>query len=246
MTTPSRILEGRSALVTGSAKGLGRQIANSLAAAGATVGIHYRSSEDEANFVVKNIKEHGGMAFACQADLADPTQVDSLMVEVRDRFSQLDFLINNVGNYLVKPLSGTTAEDFHAILGPNLVAPHVLIAGLSHMMPDDKAGIVNIGYAGIDQLSPHSSATAYQISKTGLLVLTKSWAEELAPRRIKVNMVSPGQLENSVDLPEKPEDALPFGRPGHLREVSDVVMFLLAGTSYVTGVNVDVAGGYRL
>ena len=87
-------------------------------------------------------------------------------------------------------------------------------------------------------------ATAYQVSKTGLLVLTKSLAQALAPK-VRVNMLSPGQLENSVDLPEDIEDTIPSGRAGNLDDVAEALLWIV-DASYVTGVNIDVAGGYRL
>jgi 3-oxoacyl-[acyl-carrier protein] reductase len=104
--------------------------------------------------------------------------------------------------------------------------------------------IVNLGYAGVDALVGNPDAMAYQVSKSGLLVLTKSLAAALAPE-VRANMLSPGQLENSVDLPQDLEATLPAGRAGRLDEVADALLWLIAA-DYVTGVNIDVAGGYRL
>ena len=112
------------------------------------------------------------------------------------------------------------------------------------LLEDSGGQIVNIGYAGLDALVGNPDAMPYQVSKTGLLVLTKSLAEGLAPR-VRANMVSPGQLENSIDLPEDLEGTIPSGRAGRLEEVAEALLWLL-DAEYVTGVNIDVAGGYRL
>jgi NAD(P)-dependent dehydrogenase (short-subunit alcohol dehydrogenase family) len=109
------------------------------------------------------------------------------------------------------------------------------------------AGIVNIGYAGVESLSGTMHNTAYLISKTGLLILTKSLAQALGPRGIRANMVSPGILSNSVEVPRKASDFVPLGKLGDTADVADAVELLLGPKArYVTGVNVDVAGGYNL
>jgi NAD(P)-dependent dehydrogenase (short-subunit alcohol dehydrogenase family) len=109
------------------------------------------------------------------------------------------------------------------------------------------AGIVNIGYAGVESLTGTTHNTAYLISKTGLLILTKSLAQALGPRGIRANMVSPGILSNSVELPRKPADFIPLGVLGETADVADAVEYLLGPKArYITGVNLDVAGGYHL
>jgi 3-oxoacyl-[acyl-carrier protein] reductase len=146
----------------------------------------------------------------------------------------------------VGPLLRFSPDDFDAVLRANLTACWRLIHGLLPRMPRG-AGIVNIGYAGVESLSGTTHNTAYLISKTGLLILTKSLAQALGPRGIRANMVSPGILSNSVEVPRKASDFVPLGELGETADVADAVEYLLGPKAgYVTGVNLDVAGGYNL
>ncbi|MEZ6195612.1 MAG: SDR family oxidoreductase [Planctomycetota bacterium] len=240
-------LGGRTALVTGAARRLGRHLAEELAACGATVFVHFHRSESEAARVVDGIVRRGGRAYPVQADLLDPDAADGILRAVADATGRLDVLVNNVGNYPRGPVEESTPAEWRETLEANLIAPLALSqAALAHFPPEG-GQIVNIGYAGVDLLRPNPNATAYQVSKTGLLILTKSLAQRLGPRGVRVNMISPGQLENSVDLPAEDELAarIPLGRPGRLEDISRALLFLLQPDSYVTGVNLDVAGGYR-
>ncbi|MCA9319706.1 MAG: SDR family oxidoreductase [Planctomycetes bacterium] len=246
MAEPLVSLQGRRALVTGGARRLGRHLALELARAGADVYVHFLSSESEAASVVAEIQGLGREAWAVSADLGSPGGAEQLARAVLDRGSRLDILINNVGNYLVKPLADCGGDDFRAQLETNLIAPQILIRQLMEAMSPGPSWIVNLGYAGVENLCSHPEATAYQISKTGLFVLTKSWAEVLGARGVRVNMLSPGQLDNSVDLPDKIGAVIPLQRAGRMHDVWKALAFLLDSESYVTGVNIDVAGGYRL
>ncbi|MCB9833915.1 MAG: SDR family oxidoreductase [Planctomycetes bacterium] len=242
-----RDLRGKTALVTGAARRLGRHLALSLAEAGADVVVHHNEHGDEAEAVRDEIRALGREAWALRADFLEPGAAGRLADEVRQLTGGYQILVNNVGNYLVKGALETTVEQFRAILEANLLAPHELIRAFVAQLPEGEAGqILNVGYAGVEHIRPHPRATAYQISKTGLYILTKTFAEVLAPRGIRCNMISPGQLENSVDLPDDLGAAIPLGRAGRLADVEDALHYLLDFDGYVTGVNLDVAGGYRL
>jgi 3-oxoacyl-[acyl-carrier protein] reductase len=240
-------LSGRVALVTGAAKRLGRHLAEELAAAGATVFVHFHRSEAEAVAVVKGIQDRGGRAIPLQADLLDEDAPAGVMRAIADAEGRLDILVNNVGNYPLGPVEESTPQEWRDTLEANLIAPLALVQAGLPLMSADETHIVNIGYAGVENLLPNQDATAYQVSKTGLLILTKTLAERFGPRGIRVNMISPGQLENSVDLPEASELArvIPLGRAGRLEDVSAAMLFLLRPDSYLTGTNLDVAGGYH-
>jgi NAD(P)-dependent dehydrogenase (short-subunit alcohol dehydrogenase family) len=231
--SPIPHLPSRYALVTGSAKRLGREIALRLAASGHFVFVHYRSSRREAESVLAAIRARGGDGALVTGDLATAAGAASVVRAVEKRLGsmqnvkgRLHVLVNNVGVYKVGPLLRFSPDDFDAVLRANLTACWRLIHGLLPRMPRG-AGIVNIGYAGVESLSGTMHNTAYLISKTGLLILTKSLAQALGPRGIRANMVSPGILSNSVEVPRKAADFVPLGALGDTADVADAVEFLL-------------------
>ena len=241
-----RDLRGRVALVTGGARRLGRELVLALAGAGADVVIHFLSSGPEAEDLAKRVRQLGREAWLATGDLGFDVGVADLLGAVDSGPGRLDILVNNVGNYPLGPLVDADAAQFRSLLETNLIAPDSLIRGSLPFFSDRGGHIVNLGYAGLESLQVQANAVHYQVTKTGLLLLTRAWARELAGRNIRVNMISPGQLENSVDLPADPSRTIPLGRPGRLAEVAEVLLFLLGEDSYLTGVNIDVAGGWRI
>ena len=234
------------ALVTGSAKRLGKHLVQTLSKDGAAVWIHYRNSEQDALRVQAQISAAGGIAHTVQADVAVRAEVDAMFEQIRQQSGRLDILINNVGEYKCGPLLDYSIDDFESALQTNLLGSlYCTKAALSLM--SSGASIINIGYSGLNAVAAHTVNTAYTISKLGLLSLTKAYAVELAPMGIRVNMVSPGQLSNSVDLPADIGSKIPAGRAGEINDVANVVRFLISeNAGYVTGQNIDVAGGYML
>ena len=246
MSEVRRSLTGHRALVTGSSQRLGRHLALSLARAGSQVVVHYRYSRSEALTLVEEIQDLGSSAWAVHADLEVPGEAERLVESAASAAGALDILVNNVGNYTPGSLRDSTPDEWRSTLETNLIAPHALIRSFVEQCPSSGGHVVNLGYAGVDVLRSNPQATAYQISKTGMLILTKSWAEVLGKRGIRVNMISPGHLDNSIDLPADLSSAIPLGRAGRAEDVEDALHWLLDFDGYVTGVNVDVAGGYRL
>lgn len=248
-TTPAPV---RYALVTGSARRLGRAIALRLAASGHFTFVHYRASRRDAEAVLAAIRAAGGDGALVKGDLATASGVASIARAVRGHTTRLDVLVNNVGVYKVGPLPDFSADDFDLTLRANLTGCFRLAQSLLPLLSRPTrsrhgANIVNIGYAGVDNLTATVHNTAYLISKTGLLILTKSLAQALGPRGIRVNMVSPGILSNSVELPRKASDFVPLGFLGEVSDIADAVEFLVSDRArYVTGINLDVAGGYHL
>lgn len=237
----------RVALVTGSAKRLGRELALRLAANGHFTWVHWLTSKADAQGVLAEIEAMGGAGALVRGNMASRKDIAAMAARIRSVSGRLDVLVNNVGIYRTGALEAYSVEDFAATLQTNLVGAFDLIQRTRGLFPESGGSIVNIGYSGVGSLagSPHN--TAYLISKTGLLVLTKSLAQALGPRGIRVNMVSPGILDNSVELPRRPRDYVPLGRLGRCADVCDAVAFLASeSASYVTGVNLDVAGGYML
>lgn len=235
------------ALVTGSAKRLGREIALRLGALGYHVWVHYLASRSDAEGVLAAIRAAGGSGSLVRGDMSRKADVSAIAGRVGKASGRIDLLVNNVGIYRTGSLLDYAVDDFSCTLQANLVGPFHLAQSLLPCFPPQGGSIVNIGYAGVESLTASDHNTAYLISKSGLYVLTKSLALALGPRGIRVNMVSPGILDNSVELPERPSDQVPLGRLGTVSDVCDAVEFLAGDkAAYVTGANLDVAGGYRL
>ena len=241
-------LSGRVALVTGAAKRTGRGLALALARAGADVVVHYGRSRQDADSAVAEIAALGRRGFAVSADLARPGEAERLIETALERAGRLDVLVNNVGNYPLGDPLGLTPDAFRATLETNLTAPYALIRSARPALAASGAGhVINLGYAGVEHLVANTRAMAYQISKAGLLVLTRSLAQALGPEGIRVNMISPGHIDNSVDLPADIQNHVPLGRPARVDDIAGALLFLLSPAgAYITGANIEVAGGYRL
>lgn len=245
---PTADLTGRVALVTGAARRTGRGLALALARAGADVVVHYGQSRQNAESAVSEIIALGRRGFAISADLARPGQAETLIAAALTQAGRLDVLINNVGNYPLGDPLGLSPDQFRATLETNLTAPYALIrAALPALVASGAGQVINLGYAGVEHMIANTRAMAYQISKAGLLVLTRSLAQALGPQGVRVNMVSPGHIDNSVDLPADIESHVPLARPAQVDDITGAVLFLLSPAGgYITGANIEVAGGYRL
>ncbi len=235
----------RAALVTGAARGIGRGIALALAAAGHDVAVHYRSSRAEAEAVCVEAAALGVEAVALQADLSDRSAARRLVTDAQARLGRLDVLVNNVGNYVFTPFDELTDAQWDDMLESNLSATFATCqAALPLMRAQGYGRIVNLGYAGAQQLVARPNLVAYAIAKTGVIILTRSIARAEAAHGITANVVAPGVIENSLTQPTR---EVPAGRVGLVEEVSRSVVFLAAEQSaYVTGQVVEVAGGWNL
>jgi len=239
-------LEGRVALVTGSARRTGRGLALALAEAGADVAIHYRKSKDEAFGVADEIRGLGRRSTAVQADLADASATAGAVEQVVGELGGLDILVNNVGAIVWKKLDEISADEWRQSIDSTINATyHASIAALPHMRDKAFGRIINILDTDADRIRPTLLATPYKIGKTGSLILTQSLAAQEAAHGITVNAVSPGTLENSEVKP--PLEHIPAGRFGTIEDLAAAVLFLASDTaSYVTGSNIKVSGGYQI
>ena len=233
------------ALITGGAKRLGAHLARCLAQDGWDVAVNYRTSAAEAEALAAEIADLGVRSWTIQADVRRREDVTRMVETLERKAGRLDLLLNNVGIYEPKPLSEVTPDDWDRAIDANLSGSFYCVHAALPLLKVRGGNIVTIGYAGLDALTAAPEAAPYQVSKVGMLVLTKALARELAPDGIRANMISPGQLANSVDLPEDLEAAIPAGRAGTLDDIAGALRYLLSA-GYVTGVNIDVAGGYRL
>jgi NAD(P)-dependent dehydrogenase (short-subunit alcohol dehydrogenase family) len=233
-------------VVTGGARRLGRHLCERLGARGYHVIVVYRRSEEDANSLVAMLQEGGCAARAIQADIGRRDDVERLFAEIRAKEGRVDLLVNNVGNYTPQDITQLIPDVWDATIAANLSGAFYCCHFALPLMPDGSQ-IISIGMAGLEGIRANRVGADYYISKTGLLGLTRSLAAGYADRHIRVNMVSPGHLDNSIDLPSADvlPGLVPLGRPGTLVDIGQAVEFLL-DAPYVTGVNLDVAGGYRL
>lgn len=234
-----------SALVTGSAKGIGKAIVLALANQGYDVAVHYRSSFSEANAVVTEARKMAVQAFAFQADVTKQNEAEQLVQAVQQQFGRLDVLVNNVGDYHKSALAEVNAEDWHAMFNSNLHSVfYTCQKALSFMREQGRGRIINLGFAGAEHLVARPINTAYAIAKTGVILYSKALAKSEAANGITVNVISPGVMENSET---KPIETVPAGRVGAMHELTSAVRYLLSDeASYITGVTLEVAGGWHL
>lgn len=234
------------AVVTGGARRLGRHLCLSLAGRGYDIVCLYRSSTADAESLVRAIEAGGGHARALQVDVSSQHDVADAFAGIRGREGRVDLLVNNVGNYNPQDVTALDPAVWDATIGANLSGAYYCCYHALPLMPDG-GQIVSIGMAGLEGIRANRRGADYYVSKTGLLVLTRALAAGYASRKVRVNMISPGQLENSIDLPapEQMGRTVPLARAGTLDDVAQALHYLL-DAAYVTGVNIDVAGGYRL
>ncbi|MFN4173520.1 MAG: SDR family oxidoreductase [Parachlamydiaceae bacterium] len=230
-------------LITGGAIRLGAEIARELASTGRNIVIHYNRNRQAADVLKNELKTKGVYAESIQGDFSSRKSVSEFL----GRYDfDTEFLIHNVGNYLIdKPLH-TPIEAWEDLFQTNLFAPVQITQALAPSIIKNRGRIITIGVTGINSFRADTYANAYTQTKASLLGYTKGLAKELAEFGVTVNMVSPGRLENAVDLPDDPKTD-PMGRPGKLSEITRVIKFLLEPESeYITGQNLEVAGALRL
>ena len=242
MSTP----DTRVAVVTGGARRLGRHLCLTLASRGYDIIVVYRSSDEDVKTLLQEIVDTGGKARALKVDISLKSQVADAFADIARNEGRVDLLINNVGNYNPQDVTLLDPDVWDGTISSNLNGAYYCCYHALKLMPNG-GNIVSIGMAGLEGIRANTRGADYFVSKTGLLVLTRALAKGYAARHIRVNMVSPGQLDNSVDLPPPEEIGrwVPLGRSGTLDDIAQAVLYLLDAT-YVTGVNIDVAGGYRL
>jgi 3-oxoacyl-[acyl-carrier protein] reductase len=239
-------LAGRVAIVTGSARNIGRAIAIELARAGAAVIVNALQAAADAKAVTEEIRTTGGRADAVMADVADPNAVARLVAAAIERFGRLDILVNNASLRRETAFAKLEYEEWREILATTLDGAYLCCrAALPHLIESDSASIVNIG-----GLSAHTGASkrAHVITaKAGLLGLTRALAHDLAPHRITVNCVVPGLIETARASGEPTHHAVHVplvGRRGRPEEIASLVRFLCGPDArYITGQTIHANGG---
>lgn len=238
-------LAGRTALVTGAARRIGKAIAMALGKEGARVAVHYRSSAVEARAVVRRLRALGAEAAAFRADLADPAAVPALVAEVASALGPPTLLVNSASEYPRSFLRSASLDAFERVLRVNLTAPFLLCREvIPHMRRAGSGKIVNLGDVDTDR--PRPGYGPYTISKAGLHALTLALATELAPL-IQVNAVAPGAILPPEGASRRLIAAIiartparSLGDPG---DVASAVLYLLSASRFVTGHILAVDGG---
>lgn len=242
-------LAGRTALVTGGAKGIGRACCLRLAQAGANVAINYLTSVVEARETAELVVQAGVKTHVVCADVASPEQVAAMVGEVVDALGPVDLLVNNAGVFHFLPHDETSLEIWRKTLDVNLTGAYLVTwAVKASMIARGFGRIVNI--ASIAGLRPRPMSIAYAASKAGLIGLTKSLAEALAPHNIRVNAIAPGLIDTEIlsDVSQERIDDIvqstPLNRIGSGGDVADAALFLLSEqSSFITGQTLVVCGG---
>lgn len=241
-------LDGKVALVTGGASGIGQAVSEVLAAQGAAVAVHYFSSAESAAAVVAAVKRAGDKAVAIHADLSKPGEADRVVAATVKELGGLDILVNNAG-FLVKrcPIAEMPDELYRTIMDVNLTSTFWMCrAALRHMLPKGSGSIVNMSSAAAFA-GGGAGAAIYAASKAAVVGFTRALAKEVGPKGIRVNAVAPGQIGTQFhDRFSTPEGrantvkTIPLGREGTAEEVAHAVAFLASpAASFVSG---EVAG----
>lgn len=246
------LLSGQTALITGASRGIGRQIALALAAAGAKVAINYNASSEAAEAVVAEITAAGGEAKAWQADVSKLDQATALVGAVLEHFGSLDILVNNAGITRDSLLLRMTEEDWDRVLEVNLKGYFNCCKAAIRAMTRARQGrIINI--SSVVGIRGNAGQVNYSAAKAGVIGLTKSLAREVGSRNITVNAVAPGFISTdmtkvlSEDIREQMLENIPLGRLGETEDVANLVVFLAGpGAAYITGQVIAVDGGMSM
>ena len=254
-------LDGQVAIVTGGGRGIGRGIVQRLAEAGATVAVVDRDLS-AAHSAVEGVNQDKGNAFAIQCDVADEAQIVQAMGTILRSAKRVDVLVNNAGIYPFKPALQLSADEWDRVLHVNLRSAFLFAREFSKQVIAQGGGgnIINIG--SIDAVHPTSvGLAAYDASKGGMLMFTRNFALEVAPHRIRVNMIAPGGIategvsaglagmtsEQREALSQEFMAKIPLGRMGMPDDVAQVALFLASPMSaYMTGAMLIVDGGRLL
>ena len=238
-------LQEKVALVTGSAKRIGRAVANALADRGVHQAVHYRTSKTEAEDAVELFRVLGVEAESFQADLSQVKEVEALASEVLKRFGRLDILVNNASVFFPSPLGEVTDLQWDTLINTNLKGPFFLAQKVGLAMKAAVGGtIINIGDWAAER--PYTGYLPYCISKAGVVAMTKGLAKALAPE-VRVNCINPGPVMLPEDLSEAEKEEVmrktPLQRTGSPTDIANAVVFLCEGTDFMTGAVITVDGG---
>ncbi len=259
---PIRPLQNQKALVTGGSSGIGEGCALALGAAGAMVAVNYHSSADDAERVVATIRAAGSEAFAIKADVSKEEDVQAMFARAIERLGTIDILLNNAGLQQDAPFHEMTLKQWERVIGVNLTGQFLCAREAVReflrrgVVPEiSRAAGKIICMSSVHEMIPWAGHVNYAASKGGIMQLMKSMAQELAPKKIRVNSIAPGAIKTPINREawETPaaRDALleliPYGRIGEPEDIARVAVWLASDESdYVTGTTIFVDGGMTL
>lgn len=237
------------ALITGATRGIGKQIAITLAKQGYNIALNYRKENEELENTKKEIEKIGVQVLAVKGDVANFENCENFVKQVIERFGQIDVLVNNAGITKDMLLMRMKKEDFEQVIDTNLVGTfNVTKNVVPYMMKARSGRIINI--SSVVGISGNAGQTNYSASKAGIIGFTKSLAKEIASRNILVNAVAPGFIETNMtdvlkgDVKQEIAKNIPLKRMGTTQDVANVVKFLASDdSSYITGQVINVDGG---
>jgi len=246
-------LENKVAVVTGASKGIGAQIAKSLAEAGASVVVNYSSSKEGADKVVAEIASKGGKAIAVQGNVSKKADVDRLFDETNKTFGDVNILVNNAGIYQFGNIEEINEEQFHSQFNTNVLGLLLATQGAVKSFGTNGGSVINIGSV-VSRITPPGSAI-YTATKGAVDSITQVLSKELGPKKIRVNSINPGMVETEgthtagfmgSDLQKWAEQTSPLGRIGQPNDIAPVAVFLASDDSaWLTGETILAGGGVR-
>lgn len=246
------MLANRIAVVTGASRGIGRQIALTLAREGAVVIVNYRGSKEKADEVVAEIENAGGRAEAISCNVSDFKEAEAFLSDVIKKYGRIDILVNNAGITRDNLLMKMSEADFDAVIDTNLKGAFNCMKHVSRQMLKQKSGrIINI--SSVSGVMGNAGQANYCASKAGIIGLTKSAARELASRKITVNAIAPGFIQ--TDMTDALSDAvkegiaaqIPMRQFGRTEDIAETAAFLASDRAkYITGQVICVDGGMAM
>lgn len=243
------MLEGKVAVVTGASRGIGREVALTLAGYGAAVIVNYCGSKEKAEAVVEEIIAAGGTAKAYQGDVSDFDIAKEMMASVKKEFGSIDILVNNAGITKDNLILKMSEEEFDKVIEVNLKGAFNCMKHVSRIMLRQKYGHI-INMSSVSGVMGNPGQVNYCASKAGIIGMTKSLARELGSRGITVNAIAPGYIQTEMTevLPEEVKESIlstvPLKRMGQTKDIAETVAFLASDkAAYITGQTISVDGG---
>lgn len=246
-------LAGETAVVTGASKGIGAGIAKAFGKEGANVVVNYARGKEDAEKVAAAIEKAGGKAITVQADVSKQADVDRLFEVTKKTFGTVDVLVNNAGVYEFAPIDQVTEASYRRMFDLNVLGT-VLSTQAALKSMNGSGSIINV--SSVAALTPIPTGSLYSATKGAVDVITRTLAEELGPRKIRVNSLAPGLVEtegtrsagtSEGSFKEMLVARTPLGRVGEVEDIAKVAVFLASDDSgWITGEVLPVGGGVRL